>query len=42
MTKVDTNLFHDVLFGVAKNLAEVDGTFETKRTVPAFSMCSKT
>ena len=28
MTKVDSNLFHDVLFGVAKNLAEVDGTFE--------------
>ena len=28
MTKVDTNLFHDVLYGVAKNLTEVDGTFE--------------
>ena len=28
MTKVDTKLFHEVLFGVSKNLAEVDGTFE--------------
>lgn len=28
MTKVDSKLFHDILFGVPKNLAEVDGTFE--------------
>ena len=28
MTKVDSKLFHNILFGVPKNLAEVDGTFE--------------
>jgi N utilization substance protein B len=28
MTKVDTKLFHEVLFGVSKSLSEVDGTFE--------------
>lgn len=29
MTKVDSKLFHNILFGVPKNLAEVDGAFES-------------
>ena len=28
MSKVDDKLFHAILFGVPKNLTEVDGTFE--------------
>ena len=28
MTKVDNKLFHNILFGVPKNLGEVDGAFE--------------
>ncbi|MDG0969858.1 MAG: transcription antitermination factor NusB [Porticoccaceae bacterium] len=28
MSKVDNKLFHAILFGVPKNLTEVDGTFE--------------
>ncbi|MBT6028238.1 MAG: transcription antitermination factor NusB [Porticoccaceae bacterium] len=28
MTKVDSKLFHNILFGVPKNLAEVDSAFE--------------
>jgi N utilization substance protein B len=29
MTKVDGKLFHNILFGVPKNLGEVDGAFES-------------
>ena len=29
MTKVDNKLFHNILFGVPKNLGEVDGAFES-------------
>jgi N utilization substance protein B len=28
MSKVDTSLFHTILFGVPKNLAEIDASFE--------------
>ena len=28
MNKVDVTLFHNILYGVPKNLAEIDGTYE--------------
>jgi N utilization substance protein B len=28
MSKVDVTLFHNILYGVPKNLAEIDGTYE--------------
>jgi len=28
MSKVDSALFHDVLFGVAKNLSQIDGAYQ--------------
>jgi N utilization substance protein B len=29
MSKVDTALFHTILFGVPKNLAQIDGTYSS-------------